>query len=111
MKILRRLAIAFVALQLSACVYYEPVPVQSTFDQAWSAAVGGAQDAGVGVTSADRGMGVIRGRKPPMDVTITLRTRADGGVQVEINAKGGSQAEEGELTRRISDAYNRRMGR
>ena len=103
------------AVLLSAC-YYGPYPTEAvsvpvnTYEQSWSAAVNGAQDAGVRITNADRASGVIRGVKPPMDVTITVLGMAEGRTQVSINVKGAPQ-EEGALTRQITDAYNRRMGR
>src|SRR5262245_30649002 len=47
---------------LSGCTVYQPVPAYvpapSTFDRAWSAAVGAAQDEGVRITSEDRARGV-----------------------------------------------------
>jgi hypothetical protein len=108
---LARLALAF-ALLLSACVVYEPVPVQSrnVYEESWNAALGAAHESGVRVTTADRGSGIIRGVKASMDVTLLVRTLPDNRVQVEINAKG-SPNEEGLLTRQITESYNRRMGR
>ena len=47
-----------VFIPLSGCTVYQPVPTYvpapSTFDRAWSAAVGAAQDEGVRITSEDR---------------------------------------------------------
>ena len=101
------------ALLVSACVYYEPMPVPqqpNPFEASWNAALGAVHDSGVNITTTDRGNGVIRGSKASMDVTVGVRTMADGRVQVEINARG-SPNEEGALTRQITDNYNRRMGR
>jgi hypothetical protein len=92
----------------------EPAPVlapaPSAFDRSWSAAIAAAQDEGVRITSADRGIGLIRGLREEQEVTINLRTQADGSVRVEISARGprGSDAA---LANRISRAYDRRMGR
>jgi hypothetical protein len=96
------------------CVVYEPVPTYypsaPTYDRAWSAALGALQDAGVGVTSADRATGVIRGARDSVDVTVTVLRQADGRTRVQFDAKGASGSDPG-LADRISQAYERRMGR
>ena len=101
------------AAALSACVAYPypgpygaPIPVAgpSTFDRSWDAALGAAADAGVQVTSADRGSGRIAGSRGGEAVTINVQTRADGSVQVAFNASPG-------MSDNLSAAYNRRMGR
>ena len=102
-----------VFMLLSGCVY-EPVPVSvpspSTFDRAWSAAIGAAQDEGVRITSEDRVRGVISGSRGEQDVTINVGTQADGNVRVEFSARGPKGPDTG-LAGRISRAYDRRMGR
>jgi hypothetical protein len=99
---------------LSGCVVSEPVPTYvpspSTFDRAWSAAVGAAQDEGVRVTSEDRARGVLSGSRGEQDVTINVQTQADGNVRVEFSARGPKGSDPG-LAGRISRAYDRRMGR
>jgi|GEM_PF-680616 len=99
---------------LSGCTVYQPVPTYvpapSTFDRAWSAAVGAAQDEGVRITSEDRVRGVISGSRGEQDVTITVQTQADGNVRVEFGARGPKGSDPG-LAGRISRAYDRRMGR
>lgn len=97
---------------LAGCTVYEtaPAPAPSTFDRSWSAALSAAQDAGVRITSEDRGSGVIRGVSNEQEVTINLRTQADGSVRIEISARGPKGADPG-LADRISRAYDRRMGR
>jgi hypothetical protein len=96
------------------CVIYEPVPVNvptpSTFDRAWSAAIGAAQDEGVRITSEDRVNGIVTGSRGEQDVTINVRTQADGNVRVEFSARGPKGSDPG-LASRISRAYDRRMGR
>jgi hypothetical protein len=103
-----------VFMPLSGCTVYEPVPAYvpapSTFDRAWSAAIGAAQDEGVRVTSEDRARGVIIGSRGDQDVTITVQTQADGNVRVEFTARGPKGPDSG-LAGRISRAYDRRMGR
>ena len=97
---------------LAGCASQEPAPVPapSTFDRSWSAALSAAQDEGVRITSEDRGSGVIRGLRNEQEVTINLRTQADGSVRVEISARGPKGSDPG-LAGRISRAYDRRMGR
>jgi hypothetical protein len=99
---------------LAGCVVYEPVPTTvpapSGFERSWNAALGAAQDEGVRITSEDRASGVIRGYRDQQEVTINVRTQADGKVRVEMSARGPKGADPG-LAERISRAYDRRMGR
>lgn len=97
---------------LAGCASQEPAPAPapSAFDRSWSAALSAAQDEGVRITSEDRGSGVIRGFRNEQEVTISLRTQADGSVRVEIGARGPKGSDPG-LAGRISRAYDRRMGR
>ena len=101
-----------VSAALAGCVVYEPVavPSPSTFDRSWNAAIGAAQDEGVRITSEDRSNGVIRGVRGDQEVTIDIRSQADGTVRVEMSARGPKGSDPG-LTGRISRAYDRRMGR
>jgi hypothetical protein len=98
----------------SGCAVYEPVPVSmpapSAFDRSWGAAITAAQDEGVRIISEDRVNGVIVGSRGDQDVTINVRTQADGRVRVEFTARGPKGSEPG-LASRISQAYDRRMGR
>jgi hypothetical protein len=106
------LAFVLAALTLAGCVVYQPVPAPgpSNFDRAWSAALGGAQDAGVQVTSSDPSTGLIRGTKDGIDVTVVVARQGDGSVRVQFDAKGSTQRDPG-LSSRFSQAYDRRMGR
>ena len=103
-----------VYMLLSSCEVYEPVPTYvpspSTFDRAWNAALGAAQDVGVRIIFEDRSNGVITGNRGAQDVTISVRTQADGSVRVELSAKGPTGSDQ-ELAEQISQAYDRRMGR
>ena len=105
---------AIVFTLLSGCTVYDPVPAYvpapSTFDRAWSAAIGAAQDEGVRITSEDRVRGVISGSRGEQNVTINVQTQADGNVRVEFGARGPKGPDSG-LAGRISRAYDRRMGR
>jgi hypothetical protein len=100
------------AVALAGCATNEPAPVPapSTFDRSWSAAVSAAQAEGVRITSEDRGSGIIRGLRNEQEVTINLRSQADGSVRVEISARGPKGSDPG-LAGRISRAYDQRMGR
>ena len=106
--------LTIVFMLLSGCVASEPVPVYvpspSTFDRAWSAAIGATQDEGIRITSEDRVNGIITGSRGAQDVRIDVRTQADGNVRVEFSAKGPKGLDTG-LAGRISRAYDRRMGR
>jgi hypothetical protein len=98
---------------LAGCVVYEPYPGYyypggSNFDAAWNAALGGVQDAGVQVASADPATGLIRGSANGGDVLVTVARQADGSVRVQFDAKGPAQRD---LAERFSRAYDRRMGR
>ena len=102
------------SVPLAGCVVYEPVPGYypggSNFDRAWSAALGGVQDAGVQVASAEPAAGLIRGTKDGIDVVVTVARQADGSVRVQFDSKGATQQDPG-LGDRFSRAYDRRMGR
>ena len=107
------LASCLICAPLAGCVVYEPYPgyyAGSNFDRAWSAAVGGVQDAGVQVTSADQGSGLIRGGRSGIDVVVTVARQADGSVRVKFDATGPTQNDPG-LAERFSRAYDQRMGR
>lgn len=110
---LKALAVVAAALTLAACVVYEPVPMSqgpSTYDRSWAAAIGALQDQGVTINDQDRAGGVVRGTRGPITVTAVVRTQADGRVRVEFNTAGGGGTDPG-LVERVSESYNRRMGR
>ena len=107
------LAFGLGSLLLAGCVVYEPVVVPgapASFERSWSAALGGAQDAGVQITASDPATGLIRGTKDGIDVSIVVARQADGSVRVQFDAKGPTQRDPG-LANRFSNAYDRRMGR
>ena len=106
------LAISLWCAPLAGCVVYEvpTTPSPGVFDRAWSAALGGMQDAGVQVTSADPTTGLIRGTKDGIDATAIVARQADGSVRVQFDAKGPTQRDP-DLANRFSRAYDRRMGR
>ena len=105
MHTLRALLCLLLFSTLAGCVVYEPVPVQSRYDQSWNAATGAMADQGVSVTTQDRGAGVIRGTRGSASVQASVRTLADGRVEVRITSSDSN------LANRISESYDRRMGR
>jgi hypothetical protein len=106
---LRRLAVVVAILSLGSCVAYAPMPVgmqPTRFDQSWAAASGALFDQGLTITTQDRNTGVIRGERGDTSVTVTLESLPDGRVQVKFNSTGDSTVVE-----RVSQSYERRMGR
>ena len=118
MTIRRTIAAATLAgaALLGSCTVYQTAPgvyapaPPSAFERSWNAALGGAQDAGVQVTSADPSSGLIRGTRGSIDVTVVVVRQADGSVRVQFDSKGPTQQDPG-LAERFSQAYDRRMGR
>lgn len=109
--LVRRLAILVASLVVAGCVVYEAVPAYpSTYDRAFSAALGGLQDVGVVVTSTDAGSGLIRGSKDGIEVSVTVLRQADGRTRVQFDSKGPAGRDPA-LADRFSQAYERRMGR
>jgi hypothetical protein len=111
------LALTGAALPLAGCVVYEPVPTaapqpspQQRFDRSWNAAAGAMADQGVTIFAQDRGAGVIRGSRGGITVSATLTTLADGSVQVKFGSTGATDTDPG-LLQRVSQSYERRMGR
>jgi hypothetical protein len=108
--LLRAIAVLIAVLSLSGCVVYEPVPAPDPFDTSWRAAMGAIGDAGLTLVSADQATGTIRGTRGSVEGIIAVRHRPDGRVGVEISARDPDKADPS-LTKRLTDAYNRRMGR
>jgi hypothetical protein len=105
-----------VAAIVAACTYYEVAPgvytasPTTSFDRSWSAAVGAFEDQGVRITSQDRAAGQVRGTRDGIDLVANVGTQADGSVRVEFNTSGAT-ARDPSLIDRVSQAYDRRMGR
>ena len=101
------------AARAAGCTYYQvaaPAPRASVFDRSWNAALGAMDDTGVAISSADRNSGMIRGTTTTDTATIGVYTQADGSVRVEITALGPAGVDTA-LAQRLSNAYDRRMGR
>ncbi|MEN8782081.1 MAG: hypothetical protein ABF292_13350 [Desulfobacterales bacterium] len=62
------------------------------------------------ITIEDRSAGIVRGTRNGINVTANLRTQTDGSVRVEFNTSGATERDPA-LIDRISQSYNRRMGR
>ena len=112
MKTLLRAVVVAVVLTLGGCVVYEPVvvgpTVQQRFDRSFAAAAGAMSDQGLAITAQDRGSGTIRGTKDGTTIVATLQTLPDGSIQVRFDSSGASDPN---LIHRVSDSYDRRMGR
>lgn len=94
------------ALGLAGCASYEPDPMQ----QSWQAATGAITDVGLTLVTADHATGTIRGTKGKTEGIIAVRMRGDGRVGVEITSRDPDRVDP-TLTERLTQAYNRRMGR
>jgi hypothetical protein len=110
--ILRALLGSALLSLLAGCVVYEPYPVttQSRFDQSWNAATGAMADQGVSITTQDRGAGIIRGARSGINIQASVRTLADGRVEVRFDSSGDARSDPS-LIHRVSESYDRRMGR
>ena len=103
----------------SGCTYNQTAPGTYTtsstssvskFDRSWSAVVGAFSDQGVRVTSEDRGAGVVQGTRSGIHVSGDVRQQADGSVRVQFDTSGDTSKDSG-LIDRITQSYQRRMGR
>jgi len=112
--VIRALLLAGFVLALGGCVVYEPVVVQPSpqqrFDRSWDAAGGALADQGVTITAQDRGAGVLRGERGGVGITASVRTLADGRIEVKFDQTGATGSDPN-LVHRISESYDRRMGR
>jgi hypothetical protein len=117
-----RHVVALGSLALGGCYVYPAAPMyapapmypqattQQRFDRSWSAAAGALSDQGLTIASQDRGAGLIRGEQGNVTVTAAVETLADGRIQVKFTSRGASSADPA-LMQRVSDSYDRRMGR
>lgn len=110
MSVAKRLAVFFLlSLGLAGCVVYEPVPVDP-MQAPWQSAIGAIGDAGLTLVTADRATGTIRGTRGNVEGIIAVRMRNDGRVGVEISSRDPDNRDPA-LVQRLTEAYNRRMGR
>jgi hypothetical protein len=103
---------------LQGC-YTAPTPVTvpgrtmgERFEKSWQAARGAAADAGVRVTSEDRGTGTLKGSVGASNVLITVvPQQVDQTIQVGFSVTGGDASQDANLKEHLTHAYQRRMGR
>ena len=112
----RFLLLAIAASLLAGCTVYEVAPAvyatvpATTFDRSWAAARNALLDQGVRITQEDRATGTLGGTKSGINVVAHVRTQADGSVRVEFKTTGATSVDP-QLIERISQAYDRFMGR
>jgi hypothetical protein len=112
----RAFLLAVAASLIAGCTVYEVAPgvyttvPASTFDRSWAAARNALLDQGVRITQEDRATGTLAGSKSGIDVVAYVRTQADGSVRVEFRTVGATSVDP-QLIERISQAYDRNMGR
>ena len=104
------------ALGIAGCVVYKTAPGEYTtkpgnsFDHAWSAALGAFADEGVLIVGQDRSAGTIRGTLGDIVVTAKIQRETDGSIELEFGVSENIAANPS-LKERLTDSYNRRMGR
>ena len=105
-----------VLILVAGCTYYETAPgvyattPASKFDRSYAATRGAFEDQGVTIKSEDRSAGVVHGSQNGINLIANVRTQADGSVRVAFNSSGAT-AKDPELINRVTQSYNRRMGR
>ena len=92
------------------CASSKPVPTPTSYDRVWNSALGAAEDAGVRISYSDKTTGKIQGVTGSTDVTISVRTQADGKIRVEFTSRTPN-GEDADLNKRFTVFYNKRMGR
>ncbi|WP_321913433.1 hypothetical protein [Paraburkholderia sp. J11-2] len=98
---------------LTGCPYYVApagtvVMIPASFDRSFAAASGAMRDEGLTITTQDSASGIIVGGRDGTTVTASVRQQADGSVVVQFHS-----GDEGDptLLQRVSQSYDRRMGR
>jgi hypothetical protein len=117
MRARRALAVAaLLAASLAGCVaypvdpgVYSPVPAAS-FDRSWAALRGAYEDQGVQILIEEKAGGTLRGRRGGININGTVTPQPDGTVKVQFHSTGNI-AEDPSLVERVSQSYERRMGR
>jgi hypothetical protein len=102
-------AFLLIGLGLAGCATYEAVPVDP-MRAPWQSAIGAIGDAGLQLVTADQATGTVRGTRGSVEGIIAVRMRGDGRVGVEISSRDPDK-QDPTLVQRLTDAYNRRMGR
>lgn len=97
-------------LAVSGCTYYgyPAGTVPASYDRSFSAAADAMRDQGVAINVQDQASGTVAGQRNGSTVTASVRQQADGSVRVQFNT---SDSRDPGLLDRISQSYDRRMGR
>ncbi len=98
---------------LAGCPYYAPPPgtvvmVPASFDRSFAAASGAMRDQGLTITTEDSASGTIVGGLAGDTVTAAVHQQADGTVVVQFHSR---DARDPALLQRVSNSFDRRMGR
>lgn len=101
------------ALLSAGCTYYgyppgPPPPQATNYDRSFYAAADALRDQGVTIQVQDQATGNISGNFGSTPVSASIRQQADGSVRVAFTT--GDSRNPG-LIDRITQSYNRRMGR
>lgn len=104
------LCMAFVlALPLAGCyVGYPPAPGPTSFDRSFYAAADAMRDQGVTIQTQEPTTGNITGYFGNTPVAAMIRQQSDGSVRVEFQV---ADSRDPGLANRITQSYQRRMGR
>lgn len=84
--------------------------VDPSFDRSWAAVLGAFADEGVTVTSQDRNTGIVRGTRNGIDVRSSVFRQSDASVRIQFDTSGPTDRDP-DLNARLTQSYNRRMGR
>jgi len=112
-----RVMLGGAALVLSACTYYvmpdgntvpAGSPSPSNFDRTFAAAAQAMRDQGLAISVEDRARGTVVGTFDGGTVTANVRPQPDGSVRAQFDAHN---VRDPGLLQRISDSYDRRLGR
>jgi hypothetical protein len=111
---MQRWLLLSIALMMTGCVVYDPMVVQPSmeqrYDRSWAAANGALIDQGMTITAQDRSTGTIRAQRGGIAITASVQTLPDGRIQVRFDQTGATSGDP-DLVHRISESYDRRMGR
>jgi len=102
--------LALVCLLLASCTYYgyPPGPGPTSYDRSFYAAADALRDQGVAIQTQEPTTGNITGYYGNTPVAAMIRQQSDGSVRVEFQA---ANARDPDLVNRITQSYQRRMGR
>jgi len=111
MKILVTGAAGFLGQQLVRALAARPSGIPHfTSIVAADLAAGAFVDQGVAITAQNYRTGTIRGDRGGIAITASVRTLPDGRIEVKFDQAGATNSDPN-LVHRISESYDRRMGR